>query len=561
VAAAALVGPIPAALIAVAALGVVDLARGEQVLKLTFNAVVYGIAGLWSSLAFAAAGGTYGRVDQESLPALLALVAVHALVPTVLIGAVVGSTQGRSPLHGILLDARALQDKLMEYSLGLLLALLASMAPAFVPFLVPLLLAVYRQHARSAALGRETQTALRHLADIVDERDPYTYEHSERVGDHVERLALALRLPERRVRSLTRAGRLHDLGKIVVDAAVLRKPGRLNDEEFEQLRAHPAVSARLLAPFGFAGEEARIVELHHERYDGRGYYHVPPDELPLEAHFLILADAYDAMTSDRPYRKGLSHQQAADEIRRNLGTQFHPQLGLAFIAAMEGREPSEELDAAQLRALRAVLARRRGSLREHDVRAVLRAARPAAVRLLAAGSVVVGGVALLYGPALWPVAAFAALTGGIAAWRARGGRAAVDRALAGLDAVGPEWDTVRAVTALDEEFPLLWAGSCHADEHGRLHRTDAWVSAAAPTSAAARIDGALRRTGASLRRGRAAILPVGGRRLVLVPQGDGWLGLLPAAGTLPDAIIEEIAARARPRTPRLHVVGGSEAAA
>src|SRR5206468_7655104 len=104
------------------------------------------------------------------------------------------------------------------------------------------------------------------------------------------------------------AGRLHDLGKVAVDSTVLRKPDRLDREEWAAVRRHPRLSARLLQRFEPVATQARAVELHHERVDGRGYYGVADEDLPLAAHFLIVADSYDAMTTDRPYRPSVSKE-------------------------------------------------------------------------------------------------------------------------------------------------------------------------------------------------------------------------------------------------------------
>ena len=103
--------------------------------------------------------------------------------------------------------------------------------------------------------------------------------------------------------------------------------------------AHPRLSARLLQRFEFVSPQAQAVELHHERMDGRGYYGVGGDDLPLASHFLIVADSFDAMTTDRPYRAGLSHEAALMEIERNAGTQFHPAVAKAFVAVQRGVDP------------------------------------------------------------------------------------------------------------------------------------------------------------------------------------------------------------------------------
>jgi len=118
------------------------------------------------------------------------------------------------------------------------------------------------------------------------------------------------------------------------------------------MRRHPRLSARLLQRFEFVSAQARAVELHHERMDGAGYYGVGGDELPLASHFLIVADSFDAMTTDRPYRAGLSHEAALTEIERNVGTQFHPAVAKAFVAVQRGADPATVLSAEELAELR-----------------------------------------------------------------------------------------------------------------------------------------------------------------------------------------------------------------
>src|SRR4029078_4948560 len=146
--------------------------------------------------------------------------------------------------------------------------------------------------------------------------------------------------------------RLHDLGKVAVDASVLRKRGGLDGAEWAAMRRHPRLSARLLQRFEFVAPQAHAVELHHERVDGHGYYGVGGGDLPLASHFLIVADSFDAMTTDRPYRKGLSHEDALLEIERNAGTQFHPAVAKAFCAVQRGVNPTTVLTPDELAEIR-----------------------------------------------------------------------------------------------------------------------------------------------------------------------------------------------------------------
>ena len=168
----------------------------------------------------------------------------------------------------------------------------------------------------------------------------------------MDELARALKLPFSEIDRLRWAGRLHDLGKVAVDASLLRKPGHLDRAEWAAMRRHPRLSARLLQRFEFVSAQARAVELHHERMDGGGYYGVGGDELPLASHFLIVADSFDAMTTNRPYRAGLSHEAALTEIERNAGTQFHPAVAKAFVAVRRGIDPATVLSADELAELR-----------------------------------------------------------------------------------------------------------------------------------------------------------------------------------------------------------------
>ena len=162
---------------------------------------------------------------------------------------------------------------------------------------------------------------------------------------------------------------------------------------------HPRLSARLLRRFRFATEEARAVEYHHERFDGRGYYAIPPAELPLAAHFLIVADSFDAMTSDRPYRAGLPHEVALDEIERGAGTQFHPAVAKAFLALQRGTDPVAALSTGELAELRRLARRRRSvSLLSPGLRRGSEATAVAGV--IAALVTVAWGEPLLAAPAL-----------------------------------------------------------------------------------------------------------------------------------------------------------------
>lgn len=179
------------------------------------------------------------------------------------------------------------------------------------------------------------------LAETLDIRDTGTARHSQTAGRYAETMARELELDPGRIERVRLAGILHDVGKIGVPDSVLRKPGPLTGGEWEEMRKHPEIGARILGASSFDDIRPWVLS-HHERPDGRGYPHgTSGDEIPLEARILAVADAYEAMTSDRVYRPGMDPRAAREELRSCAGTQFDRQVVEAFLAALE-REPSAE---------------------------------------------------------------------------------------------------------------------------------------------------------------------------------------------------------------------------
>ena len=343
IAAIIMLGPWAGALVAAAGVLAGGMFRGRALRSVAFDASAGAIAACLGGLAFEVAGGNVGSLHLlQDLIALVALALAYLTARALLLDVV----RGRETFDPRLVAGTG------EVGLGATLALLAIGHPWDVTVLIPVAIAVQQVQLRLKSLQRETLRALETFANIVDERDPSTYRHSLRVAGYVDGLARALKLPFSEIDRLRWAGRLHDLGKVAVDASLLRKPGRLDRTEWAAMRRHPRLSARLLQRFEFVSAQARAVELHHERMDGGGYYGVGGDELPLASHFLIVADSFDAMTTDRPYRAGLSHEAALSEIERNAGTQFHPAVAKAFVAVQRGADPATVLSADELAELR-----------------------------------------------------------------------------------------------------------------------------------------------------------------------------------------------------------------
>jgi putative nucleotidyltransferase with HDIG domain len=173
---------------------------------------------------------------------------------------------------------------------------------------------------------------LHSLTSAVDAKDAYTCGHSERVALLSRHLAKTIKMSDAEVERIYMAGLLHDVGKIGVPEAVLQKPGKLTPEEFDQMKKHPEIGARILADIKQIRDIIPGVLHHHERYDGKGYpAGLAGENIPVMGRILCLADCFDAMTSNRTYRKALPLEVALTEIRRCSGTQFDPALAEAFL--------------------------------------------------------------------------------------------------------------------------------------------------------------------------------------------------------------------------------------
>jgi HD-GYP domain-containing protein (c-di-GMP phosphodiesterase class II) len=338
-AAAIVVGPWPALLLTTSGVFAVRRLSGETWRSSGLRSLALGLAALAGGYAYVLAGAATGSVVvPDDLLALCVLGVAFAAAKTVTLRVPAGATM-------IQPDALAAAA---EVGLAAALAIAAASNLWYAVLLLPVLALVEQLHRRLLALRREVASALEVFANIVDERDPSTHRHSLRVAESVKELADALGFSRADVRRLWWAGRLHDLGKVAVDAAVLRKPERLDDAEWAAVRRAPRLSARLLQRFRFAAQQAKAVEYHRERLDGSGYYGARGTDLPLAAHFLIVADSFDAMTSERPFRPRLSRDQALAEIEANAGTQFHPAIAKAFVAVQRGERPADVLSADEL---------------------------------------------------------------------------------------------------------------------------------------------------------------------------------------------------------------------
>jgi HD-GYP domain-containing protein (c-di-GMP phosphodiesterase class II) len=172
----------------------------------------------------------------------------------------------------------------------------------------------------------QTYGVMESLADALENRDPQRRGHSARVFAYAMPIATAMELTQAQIGATQIAARLHDIGRIIVPDDVANHAGPLTDQQWEIVRRHPEAGSNLLKPLDFFGEVCQIIRAHHESYDGTGY----PDnkageEIPVVARVIAVADAFDAMTSPRPYREAMSVDDALEQIRKLAGQQFDPQ--------------------------------------------------------------------------------------------------------------------------------------------------------------------------------------------------------------------------------------------
>jgi HD-GYP domain-containing protein (c-di-GMP phosphodiesterase class II) len=329
--------PLAGALAVAAALaGRVGLGRAP--VETLFNAGQAGAYVTAGALLFAALGDLPGLGPEVAavgrLGAIL-LVAVEAhVVNTALVSVAAALHEQRNPWRVWLRNVRAdLPTQATATSLGVVAAILAVQAPLTLPLLAMPVVFVHRALRNIARLRTDTHDALAALVEVVELRDPYTAGHSRRVAELARVLALDLGLTPEEADAVASAGRVHDVGKVALDARILDKAGPLDADEMAQMRLHPVHGAAVVAHFAAYGEGYRLVRHHHERWDGGGY----PDGLageaiPLGARILAVADTFDALISARPYRPAKTPTEALAILIDGAARQWDARVVAALLA-------------------------------------------------------------------------------------------------------------------------------------------------------------------------------------------------------------------------------------
>jgi hypothetical protein len=334
-----LIGPVGAALVACCTL--FGIRRGPSPAQRLFNTGMFALSAYLAGRAYLLLGGHVGTPGPSSFPGIIGpfagAAAVHVIVNFSLLAGVLWLTRepGAASLAG--LDSKLLLTDLGYGAIGILIAALWSVLGPFTPVLVLIPVFVARWAvAQFAAQQRAYEATVSALCQAVETKDFYTRGHSERVSRGSVMIAREIGMRAERVEAIRYAGMLHDVGKLGVPTSVLQKNGALTDDEYAAIQLHPMRGLDIVREIGFLDEALAGIMHHHERIDGKGYpMGLAGHEIPEFARVLAVADAFDAMTSNRSYRGARPVPEAVSELRKWAGTQFDPAFVDAFVAALE----------------------------------------------------------------------------------------------------------------------------------------------------------------------------------------------------------------------------------
>jgi len=322
--------------------------RGQVSLeKVLFNRGQLALAAGLAGIVYTGLGGVPGTVDVTSsrLPALAACGLVYFVVNLTAVVLAMAIAQGVPMYEMWLTNFRwVIPQYLLLTPLAILLAHINLQLGLFWTIVFTMSLYVARYSIQLYNDMREDYlSTISALITAIEAKDPYTRGHSEAVRKHTVAIGREMGLRADALERLEYASLLHDIGKIGVAESILRKPGRLTDEEYTEIKAHPVIGGNIVQRLRLLGQEAGTVRHHHEWMNGRGY----PDglsgqKIPIGARIIGVADAFDAMTSDRPYRRTLSTQEAIAELRRCSGAQFDGDVVEAFVRALDKQESSPQ---------------------------------------------------------------------------------------------------------------------------------------------------------------------------------------------------------------------------
>jgi len=303
--------------------------------KTLFNGANIALSSGLAGLCYMSFGGVPGTIDLNSTAyAIIASIIVYILVNAIIMSILMVFITGQGFFKNFFRDiVWVVKDYFSVAPLGILMAL-AYINYGIVGVLLffgPLLFARYsfKLYIDMRKIYIDT---VKSLSQAVEAKDPYTNGHSMRVGRYSCKLAERLGLSEKRIENLRIAAELHDIGKIGIEEGILNKPGRLTEVEYDRIKQHPEIGVRIIKDISFLKDASKIILNHHERYDGTGYPEGRKNgDIMLESQILSLADVFDALTSERPYRSAMTVGEALQIIEDGKGSQFDCRLADAFI--------------------------------------------------------------------------------------------------------------------------------------------------------------------------------------------------------------------------------------
>ncbi len=337
-------GPFVAMLITSLSLVIYESIKGKSPwYKTIFDSSQYALSTGLAGLVYRYSGGVIGFQNffKFILPATLCAI-TYCLINLTLVALVISLYEGsRIGTVWRLNFKNNLPTYFSEAPLGLLMAIIYVQVGilGISLFFLPLLLA-RRSFELYTKMRQMYLDTIRALAAAIDAKDPYTKGHSERVAQVAVALGRLMNLPENEIENLEYSALLHDIGKIGIDEAILSKDDGLTKEEFNKIKTHSALGAKIIEPVDFLKNSYKAIYHHHERFDGGGYPDkIKEKDIPLAARIISVADAYDAMGSDRPYRKKLNREQILKELKEQAGKQFDPEVVKVLISLLErGKE-------------------------------------------------------------------------------------------------------------------------------------------------------------------------------------------------------------------------------
>src|SRR5579875_1471553 len=347
VAAAVILGPALAAWVGMAVPWTYRELKGEvRWPSVVFNRAQFSLIAWMAASLFRGLGGSAAHLTLAAMSLPLIAAAVAAFFANMLLVVVALRFRLGRPV----LEVWRVHFKWMTFNFWAMVPIAYLMAavyhqggvwPEFI-FLIPLGLSRWI-FALFVVVRQFYQNTVNILMTALDAKDPYTRGHSFRVGRYAAMLAREMGLAQDMVEEVERAAALHDVGKLGIPDAILNKPGQLTPQEMLVIQRHPLLGGAILSQIEGVGYARDWVLHHHERYDGQGYPHrLAGEQIPLAARITAVVDAYDAMTTDRPYRQALSHRDALLEIQAAAGTQLDPQVVDAFLNMVQGRDLADE---------------------------------------------------------------------------------------------------------------------------------------------------------------------------------------------------------------------------